>query len=120
MSFLKFLDRFLCFPGHEVAFAQGGVQVGALRRNLQAGFEQRNRIFKIILGHADASHQENHVRILRRQLMCAHQQIESIQTAWLVRNKPAPADKECRQNRASNFSARLTARSAFAYSCSRR
>ena len=63
---------------HEIAFAQRGVQIGSLRGNFQARFEQRNRIFKIVLRHADASHQEDHVGVLGRQLVSAHQQIESV------------------------------------------
>ena len=60
---------FSVFPGHEIAFAQSGVQVGPLGGDFHAGFEQRDRVLKIILRHADPGQQKDDVSILRRQLV---------------------------------------------------
>ena len=60
------------------------MQVGSLRRELDAGFEQRNGVFKIVLRHADASQQEDYVDIFWRELVGAHQQIERVHRLRLL------------------------------------
>ena len=72
------LDRFFVFAGHEVAFAERGAQVGAFRRKLDAGFEQRDRVFEIVLRHAHAGEQKDNVGILWRGLVCTDEQVERI------------------------------------------
>ena len=82
-QFLKFVDRLFSFARHEVAFPECSAQVGPLRSGLDAGFEQGNRILKIVLRHADARQQKNDVHVLRRQLVGAGEQVEGIRRAAL-------------------------------------
>ena len=80
----EFVDRLLRFSGHEIAFAQGGVEIGSLRGDFQTGFEQRDRVFEIILRHADPGQQKDDVRIFRGKLVGARQQIEGIHHSGLL------------------------------------
>ena len=80
----ELVDGFLGFPRHEIAFAERRAKIGALRSDLQTGFQQRNGIFKIILGHADPRKQENDVHILRSQLVGAHQHIQRVDGLFLL------------------------------------
>src|SRR6266436_2117511 len=56
---LELVDRFFCLPGHEIAFAEGGVEVGALGSDLHARSEERYRVFEIILRHTDAGEKKD-------------------------------------------------------------
>src|SRR5579884_4158081 len=50
---LKFIDRLFGSAGHEITFTECCVKVGTLRRYFQASPEQRNRVLKKVLGHAE-------------------------------------------------------------------
>ncbi len=77
-EFFEFLYSALGLARHEIAFAQGGMKIGALRRNFQPRLKQGNRILKIILRHTESSQQVDHVGVLRRQFVRAHQQLQGI------------------------------------------
>src|SRR2546430_1240938 len=66
---LKLFDGPFRLAGHEIALAQRGVEIDTLRRDFQAGFQERDRIFKIILRHADPCQKKDDVRIQRSQLV---------------------------------------------------
>ena len=72
------LDRFFVFARHEIAFAERGAQIGALGGKLDAGFEQRDRVFEIVLRHADAREQEDDVGIFGRGFVGADEEIERV------------------------------------------
>ena len=46
---LEFVDGSFRFARHEITLAQCCVQVRPLWSNFQTGFEQRDRIFKVVL-----------------------------------------------------------------------
>ena len=75
--------RFVRLAGHEVTFAKGCAEIGALRGNFDAGFEKRNGVFKIILGHADAAEQKNDVGVFRSEFVRADEQFECVHGAGL-------------------------------------
>ena len=54
----ELLNGLLHSVGHEIAFAQGGVKIGAFRSDFQARFQQRDRVFEITLRHAEAGQKE--------------------------------------------------------------
>ena len=60
------------------------MKIRAIRRDLQAGFEQRDGIFKIVLRHANAGHQENDIRILRGEFVSADERIQCVYRSRLV------------------------------------
>ena len=84
-QFLEFFDGLVHLACHEIALAQRGQQIGALGGDRKARFQKRYRIFEIILRHADPGHQKDNVRILRRNFVSAHQQIECVQWARFIR-----------------------------------
>src|ERR1700727_3614882 len=52
---LELCDGSVPLPCHEDAFSQRGMEIAAPRSEFQTGLEQRNRVFKVILAHADPS-----------------------------------------------------------------
>ena len=74
----ELFDGLFRFAGHEITFAESGVQIGALRSNFHAGFQQRNRVFEIILRHADAGEEKDDVRVFGGKLVGANQQVQSV------------------------------------------
>src|SRR5437016_8430154 len=82
---LKLFDGPFRLAGHQIALAQRGVEIDALRRDFQTGFQEWDRIFKIILRHADPRQEKDDVRIQGSQLVCTNQQIQSIDCSRLIR-----------------------------------
>jgi len=60
------------------------VQIGTLRRELQPRFEQRNRVLKIILRHADLGQQKNHIDIFWCEFVGAYQHIQRVYRPGLI------------------------------------
>jgi len=54
-----------------------------LRSEFDAGFEKRNGIFEIVLGHADASEEEDDVGIFWREFVGANEEFEGVDGAGL-------------------------------------
>src|SRR5882724_629655 len=81
---LEFVDGFIRFAGHEIAFAESSMEIGALGSDFYAGFEKRDSVFKIVLRHADASEEENNVGIFGGEFVRSDEKLQSIDSASLI------------------------------------
>src|SRR5882724_1133105 len=81
---LEFVDGFIRFAGHEIAFAESSMEIGSLGSDFYAGFEERDSIFKIVLRHADTSEKKNNVGIFRSEFVRADQELQGIDSASLI------------------------------------
>src|SRR5215469_18574473 len=81
---LELVDRLLGLARHEVAFAKGCSQIGALGRKFQPGFKKWDRILEVVLRHAYEGQKEDDVGILGSQFVRAREQIESIDRSRLI------------------------------------
>src|SRR5215472_6325842 len=81
----ELLDRFFDLAGHEIAFAQCRVQIDSVGCNFQSGFQQRNGVLIIVLGHAGTRQQKNDVRIFGCKLVCTQKNIQGIDRLAFIR-----------------------------------
>src|SRR2546427_3465671 len=80
----KLAHRGRDLPDGEIAFSEGRVEVGALRRKLHSLLEHLYGVLEVRLHHAEAAHEENDVGVLRGQTARAQQEFARVQGLPLV------------------------------------
>jgi len=78
---VEYLDGFFRAAGHEVAFAEGGAEIGAAGSEFYAGFEKRNYVLEIVLAHADAAEEIDDVNVFGREFVGADEKFECVDWA---------------------------------------
>src|SRR5439155_26251250 len=81
---LELFDGFVRFAGHEIALAESGVEIGAAGSDFYTGFEERDSVLEIILGHADAGVEKNNVGIFRSKFVRTGEKFQSVYGTSLV------------------------------------
>ena len=81
---VKFFDGFFSPAGHEITFTECSVEIGAARSEFDAGFEERNCVFEIVLTHADAAEEIDDVKIFGSEFVGADEKLECINRARLT------------------------------------
>jgi len=81
---VKFFDGFFSPAGHEITFTECSVEIGAARSEFDAGLEERNYVFEIVLAHADAAEEIDDVNIFGSEFVGADEELECVDWARLI------------------------------------
>jgi len=81
---VEFFDSFFRAAGHEITFTEGSMEVGTARSEFDAGFEERNCVFEIVLTHADAAEEKDDVKIFGSEFVGADEELECVNRARLI------------------------------------